>query len=273
MPYLTMYDFSNHRLQEWNNLQDTTNVIRRLYELNKELRQLHHLFANYKILISQLLDSDSYEVYRDYEDESEDVQNGRHNDDNISSSNNNNSSSSSNTNVNNEMNNNMDSSEKSSGSRRHRLLSVKAANRFRRLQAQLQTLMLDAIQDCLDEKTSLQNTYFNLITQKDSQSTERLTRSATLLAKLSVFFLPISFMTSYFSIQIPGLIDGYTTKTYWAAFGVIAGVSFLSLFFFSKVLMFLSERLDHWTDGAARWTSEKMSLGRRNVRQGDDGED
>ncbi|CAK7222676.1 hypothetical protein SBRCBS47491_004940 [Sporothrix bragantina] len=226
------------RTANWKNHEDTTDVIPRLYKLNKELRQLHHLFANYKILINQLLNSSNSSGYPYMENEWDDDRD-------------------SNKNKSNDGNN---------GNRRHRLLSVKAANRFRRLQVQLQSLMLDAIQDCLDEKTSLQDTYFSLIAQKDSHSTERLTRSATLLAKLSVFFLPISFMTSYFSVEIPGLIDGYTATTYWAAFGVIAGISFLSLFFFSKVLMFLSERLDHWADGAARWTSDKVSIRRRSER-------
>jgi hypothetical protein len=87
-----------------------------------------------------------------------------------------------------------------------------------------------------------------LTNQKDSQATARLTRSATLLAKLSVFFLPISFMTSYFSVAIPGMLDSYTYLTYWGAFGAIGFGSFISLFFFSRVLMFVSERLDHLSE-------------------------
>ncbi|KAL1903438.1 hypothetical protein Sste5346_000064 [Sporothrix stenoceras] len=214
----------------WKNREDTSNVVPRLYKLNKEMRQLQHLFSNYKTLIDRLLSSNAngFDVTGSsfYFNDERDI---------------------------NSLNANSDS----------RLLSTKAVNRFKRLQIQLQSLMLDAIKDCLDEKESLQSTYFHLITQKDSHSTERLTRSATLLAKLSVFFLPISFMTSYFSIQIPDLIDGYTAWTYWGAFAVIASVSFLSLFFFSKVLMFLSERLDHWADGATQWTSERAGLKKR----------
>lgn len=200
------------------------------------MRQLKHLFSNYKTLIDRLLSSDAsgFDV---------------------------NSSGYFN------LNDERDREFSPSASPDTRLLSAKAVNRFKRLQVQLQSLMLDAIQDCLDEKNSLQDTYFHLITQKDSNSTERLTRSATLLAKLSVFFLPISFMTSYFSVQIPDLVDGYTAWTYWGAFAVIASVSFLSLFFFSKVLMFLSERLDHWADGATRWTSERAGLRQRKARR------
>lgn len=79
-----------------------------------------------------------------------------------------------------------------------------------------------------------------------------MTRSATLLAKLSVFFLPISFITSYFSVQITELNDAYTAKTYWYTFAVVATLSFISLFFFSKLLMFLSDRLDEIADIISR---------------------
>ncbi len=67
-------------------------------------------------------------------------------------------------------------------------------------------------------------------------------------------------MTSYFSIQIPHMTDGYTAWTYWGAFAVIASLSFLSLFFFSKVLMFLSEKLDHLMDTVLRWVSDRIGL-------------
>lgn len=86
--------------------------------------------------------------------------------------------------------------------------------------------------------------------QKDSQATARLTRSATLLAKLSVFFLPINFMTSYFGVEIDGFVDGYTSKTYWVSFAVLAGLSFIALFFFGRLLELFSEKADSWSE---RW--------------------
>lgn len=123
-------------------------------------------------------------------------------------------------------------------------LSQKAFDRFDRLSIRMRLLMLDTIDEYLEEKASLSNTYFNLMSQKDSQATSKLNRSASLLAKLSVFFLPISFMTSYFSIQIPELTNNYTGTTYWVAFAVVATMSFLSLFFFSRLLMVVSDVLD-----------------------------
>ncbi|KAF5517451.1 hypothetical protein CGCA056_v010664 [Colletotrichum aenigma] len=118
----------------------------------------------------------------------------------------------------------------------------------------------------LDELDALSNTYFNLTAQKDSQATARLSRSATLLAKLSVFFLPISFMTSYFSVEIPGLVEHYTPKMYWICFAIIAGLSFLSLFFFSRMLEFVIDILEAWTDSV---TSRFLGI-REPVERNDD---
>lgn len=53
-------------------------------------------------------------------------------------------------------------------------------------------------------------------------------------------------MTSYFSVQIEDLYLYWTGKTYWYAFAVIASVSFVSLFFFSRLLMLFSDMMDEW---------------------------
>jgi hypothetical protein len=95
--------------------------------------------------------------------------------------------------------------------------------------------------------------YFNLTQQKDSAATARLTRSATLLAKLSVFFLPISFMTSYFSVQIEDLYLYWDAGTYWYSFAVIATLSFIALFFFGRLLMFFSDKIDDWNARISDW--------------------
>ncbi|KAK1964556.1 ADP-ribosylation factor [Colletotrichum sublineola] len=134
-------------------------------------------------------------------------------------------------------------------------ISPSARSRFQRLGDRLQLLMLNTMQGCLEEQKALSDTYFSLTTQKDSQATARLSRSATLLAKLSVFFLPITFMTSYFSLEIPDLVEHYTPKTYWICFAVIAGLSFISLFFFSHMLEVVSDTLEGWADFVSRKAS------------------
>lgn len=159
-------------------------------------------------------------------------------------------------------------------------LSQRAFDRFERLSIRMRLLMLDTIDEYLAEKASLSDTYFNLMSQNDSQATSKLNRSASLLAKLSVFFLPISFMTSYFSVQIPDLTNNYTGTTYWVAFAVVAALSFMSLFFFSKLLMVVSDVLDEKVQTfqtsvgkSAMWLGKKFSGTKDSVSGQAEGED
>ncbi|TVY54071.1 hypothetical protein LCER1_G005000 [Lachnellula cervina] len=128
-----------------------------------------------------------------------------------------------------------------------------ARARFERLGDRLQLLILSQTKEFLDEKDALRNTYFNINAQKDSKATARLSRAATLLAKLSVVFLPVSLMTSYFSVQIDDLQGVYTAKQYWYAFAVIMSISVLALFFFSRLLMWFTETLDATTKRCGKW--------------------
>ncbi|KAG0649983.1 hypothetical protein D0Z07_3752 [Hyphodiscus hymeniophilus] len=126
------------------------------------------------------------------------------------------------------------------------VLAPSATQRFERLGDRLDLLILSGTREFLAEKDALISMYFNINTQKDSEATARLTRSATLLAKLSVLFLPVSLMTSYFSTQISDIQDAYTVKEYWIVFAVMMSISFMGLFFFSRLLMWVTETLDEW---------------------------
>lgn len=108
----------------------------------------------------------------------------------------------------------------------------------------------------------MRDQYFNLTAQKDSEATARLTRSAALLAKLSVLFVPIGLMTSYFSVQIPDLTNSYTGRTYWISFAVIASLSFLGLFFFGRLLMFASEIMDDTAERLSMYFSRRLRIPR-----------
>ncbi|CAG8960332.1 hypothetical protein HYFRA_00012406 [Hymenoscyphus fraxineus] len=116
-------------------------------------------------------------------------------------------------------------------------LTPSAISRFERLGDRLQLLILSETKELLLEKDALANTYFSINAQKDSEATARLTRAAGLLAKLSVLFLPVSLMTSYFSIQIKDLEGVYSVRDYWYSFAVIMSISFLLLFFLNRALM------------------------------------
>jgi hypothetical protein len=131
-----------------------------------------------------------------------------------------------------------------------------ACHRFERLRDNIKFLVLNYLDEAIAEKDGLHNTvclawlpicfifrcinsrqYFNITTQKDSMATAKLTSNATLLSKLGVLFLPVSLMTSYFSVQIKELDGVYTVKTYWVTFAVVMVLSFFALFMFSRVLV------------------------------------
>ncbi|KAI0109554.1 hypothetical protein GGR51DRAFT_511934 [Nemania sp. FL0031] len=183
-------------------------IIPTLHYLSKDLRELKHLFENYRNLISKITAVGKTDTQAP-NGHGEEV--------------------------------------------RRVMLTDTALSRFDRLGDRLQYLMLNSIEGYLGEISAVSSTYFNLTQQKDSEATARLTRSATLLAKLSVFFLPISFLTSYFSIQIEDLYTYWHGTDYWYSFAVIASVSFVSLFFFSRLLMFFSDTLDMWASQTGVW--------------------
>jgi hypothetical protein len=83
----------------------------------------------------------------------------------------------------------------------------------------------------IDQKDSLVMMNFNLIAIKESFSVERLTRIALLLAKVTMVFMPVTLLTSYFSIQFRDTT--FTIKSYWLAFAVVLAISFVFLFLFS----------------------------------------
>ncbi|KAI0478738.1 hypothetical protein GGR56DRAFT_338146 [Xylariaceae sp. FL0804] len=202
----------------------SSDIIPTLHYLSKDLRELKHLFENYKNLIGKMMALGK-------------TDNGHADDP-------------------------------------HRVvLTDSALSRFERLGDRLQFLMLNTIEGYLEEISALSSTYFNLTQQKDSEATARLTRSATLLAKLSVFFLPISFLTSYFSLQIEDLYAYWTGTDYWYSFAVVASVSFVSLFFFGRLLMFFSDVMDDWATQIARAGRRAGRACGLNIRGGGLGDD
>ena len=62
-----------------------------------------------------------------------------------------------------------------------------------------------------------------------------MTRITILLAKVTILFMPVCLMTGYFSIQIPDLINKYSSTTYWVTFAVIITLSFVFLLIFGKL--------------------------------------
>ncbi|KAG9245642.1 hypothetical protein BJ878DRAFT_418765 [Calycina marina] len=198
-------------------------IIPRLHILGRRVRQMQHLFEGYKNLTLRILESSSSTV-----------RGGSNLTTGLSTSS------------------------------RNVILAQSASTRFERLGDRLTLLILSETEEFLAEKDALINTasfstfYFNINAQKDSEATARLTRSATLLAKLSVLFLPVSLMTAYFSVQIPEL-NNYTSRDYWYTFAVIISLSILALFFFSRLLMYITETLDSGVKSTGKYLSGALS--------------
>lgn len=118
-------------------------------------------------------------------------------------------------------------------------LSSAARVRFERLKDLIYLYALSEVKDYIEQKDSLTQMNFQLIAIKESKDVERLTRVSLLITKATILFLPVSFMTAYFSTD---LNQNYTVTTYWAAFAIV--------FFFSWVFLLgfgvLSGSMESW---------------------------
>lgn len=207
-------------------------VIPKLHRLGKDLRQVRHLFQSYRTIIERILDLPSY---------TESAQKGH-------------------------------SRVAAINPDPAIWFSQSAHRRFERLYYHIQLLVLNNIDEALEESKALTETYFNLMAQKDSEATARLTRSATLLAKLSVFFLPISFQTAFFSVEVDGFLDLYTGKHYWISFGIITSLSFLGLFFFSRILIVFNELFDNLSNKVIDAVYDQVKLRKDQVPSNSNGD-
>lgn len=109
-------------------------------------------------------------------------------------------------------------------------LSSPARVHFRRLRDLIELYALNEVEEYLKQKDSLAAMNFQLIAIKESFDVEKLTRITLLLTKVTVIFLPVSFMTSYFSVPLVNML--YTVKDYWISFAVVFLLSWTALFVF-----------------------------------------
>lgn len=114
-------------------------------------------------------------------------------------------------------------------------LTSAARVRFERLGDRIKLYALSEIQESMDLKDSLVSMNFNLITIRESDAVERLTRITILLAKVTILFLPVSLMTAYFSTQLSDAGQEFTVRSYWISFAVIMLLSFAGLWGFGKL--------------------------------------
>ncbi|GAB7348616.1 hypothetical protein MBLNU459_g6993t1 [Dothideomycetes sp. NU459] len=119
-------------------------------------------------------------------------------------------------------------------------LSSAARVRFERLKDMINLYALSETKDYLKERDGLVQMNFQLIANRQSRDVERLTRVALLISKATILFLPVSFMTAYFSVDT-GIT--YTIRTYWVSFSVVLFSSWIVLFGFGV----MSGTMERWT--------------------------
>ena len=100
----------------------------------------------------------------------------------------------------------------------------------------------------------------NLITMKESDAVERLTRITILLAKATLLFLPVSLMTAYFSTELEN--EKFTVQSYWISFAVIFFLSFVSLLLFGKVSGTVEGKMVYRSVGRVMWDAIKITVRR-----------
>jgi hypothetical protein len=112
-------------------------------------------------------------------------------------------------------------------------LPTPARVRFRWLRDSIDLYALSEVEEFVKQKDNLVSMNFRLIAIKESLDVEKLTRITLLLMKFTILFLPISFLTSYFSVPLEGL--SYGAREYWISFVVTLGLSWAALFVFGVV--------------------------------------
>ena len=99
---------------------------------------------------------------------------------------------------------------------------------------------------------------FNLIAIKESCDVERLTRVTLFLTKITIIFLPVGLMMTYFSINLGNL--SYTVQEFWIGFAVTFFLSCVALTMFGLLTgsvqtgEFWQDLMDAWKK-IGRWIS------------------
>ena len=119
-------------------------------------------------------------------------------------------------------------------------LSSAARVRFERLKDLIYLYALSEVTDYIEQKDSLVQMNFQLIAIKESRDVERLTRVSLLITKATILFLPVTFMSAYFSTSLQN--QNYTVEQYWVAFTVVFALSWVALLGFGV----MSGTMESW---------------------------
>ncbi|KAK6515717.1 hypothetical protein TWF281_004308 [Arthrobotrys megalospora] len=95
-----------------------------------------------------------------------------------------------------------------------------AASRFARLKYRIRYLAITEIEDCEMETQGLISLTYNRLNFRETQAVEKLSLLSVTLAKVAIIFLPLSLITSYFSMDVQGISGTATKKDFWISSGV-----------------------------------------------------
>jgi hypothetical protein len=109
-------------------------------------------------------------------------------------------------------------------------LHSEANKRFERLLDRIKLYALGEIEDCMKEQQALVELTLNLISFRQQSSVDNLTRAALLLAKATIFFLPVTLVVAYFSTEVEGLHETYGRNAFWVSVAITLILTILFLF-------------------------------------------
>lgn len=141
-------------------------------------------------------------------------------------------------------------------------LSPLSITKFERLRDRIRLYVLGELDSLLVEKTELENLTFNLISLKQSQTVEVLTRITIYLTKFTFLFLPLTLVTGYFSMQVREMQDGqrYGVSAFWGAAAVSVVVTLAIIWLVGRKTEETMELGKVWR-GVRGWVRRKVGRG------------
>ncbi|KAA8913534.1 hypothetical protein FN846DRAFT_897178 [Sphaerosporella brunnea] len=106
--------------------------------------------------------------------------------------------------------------------------------KFERLRDRITLYVLGELDALLSEKNELETLTFNLISLKQSDTVELLTRVTIWFAGFTFVFLPLTLITGYFSMQLSDLNGKYSQRTFWGASGITIILTLIVLYTVGK---------------------------------------
>ncbi|KAF3918139.1 hypothetical protein ABW21_db0208661 [Orbilia brochopaga] len=110
-----------------------------------------------------------------------------------------------------------------------------ALTRFARLKHRITYLAIGEITEVEKEAQGLISLTFNRLNFREVQAVEKLSLLSITLVKFTIVFLPLSLITSYFSMDVQGITGRYKAVHFWGASGVSVFLTIVFLLCIDKL--------------------------------------